>query len=156
MNGTCVDTEPMPFDLARGILADAGETLSAESTPLSDALGRVAAENIVAKEDLVPYARSAMDGYAVRAADTLAASSRSPLGIPVVGKVFTGEGRSTLTTNTAMGITTGAPIPINANAVIPYEQVTIRNGMIFIEEAVSVGDCIFPPAEDVCCGETLL
>ena len=60
MNTTCVDTELMPFDLARSILADAGETLNAESTPLSDALGRVAAENIVAKEDLVPYARSAM------------------------------------------------------------------------------------------------
>jgi molybdopterin molybdotransferase len=156
MNRTCVDTELMPFDLARSILADACETLSTESTPLSDALGRVAAENIVAKEDLVPYARSAMDGYALRAADTLAASSGSPVGIPVVGKVFTGEGRSTLTANAAMGITTGAPVPINADAVIPHEQVALRNGMIFIEEAVSVGDCIFPPAEDVRCGETLL
>jgi molybdopterin molybdotransferase len=156
MNRTCVDTELMPFDLARSILADAGETLSAEPTRLSDALGRVAAENIVAKEDLVPYARSAMDGYALRAADTLAASSGSPVGIPVVGKVFTGEGRSTLTANAAMGITTGAPVPINADAVIPHERVTVRNGMIFIEKAVSVGDCIFPPAEDVRCGETLL
>ena len=75
-----------------------------------------------------------MDGYALRAAQTLAASSGSPVGIPVVGKVFTGEGRSTLTANTAMGITTGAPVPINADAVIPHEQVTVRNGKIFIEK----------------------
>jgi molybdopterin molybdotransferase len=152
----CVDTELAPFDLARSVPVSAAHVLNSESIPLSDAVGRVAAENIVAKEDLVPYARSAMDGYALRAADTLAASSASPLGIPVVGKVFTGEGRSTLTSNTAMGITTGAPVPINADAVIPHEQVTIRNGMIFIEKAVPVGDCIFPSAEDVRCGETLL
>ena len=136
MNSTCVDTELMPFDLARSILANAVESLSTECARLSDALGRVAAENIVAKEDLIPYARSAMNGYALSAADTLAASSGSPLGIPVVGKAFTGEGRSMLTTNTAMGITIGSPVPINADAVIPHEQVTVRNGMIFIRHLV--------------------
>jgi len=69
MNSTCVDKELMPFDLARSILANAVESLSTECARLSDALGRVAAENIVAKEDLIPYARSAMNGYALSAAE---------------------------------------------------------------------------------------
>jgi molybdopterin molybdotransferase len=95
MNTTCVDTELMPFDLARSILADAVESLSTECIRLSDALGRVAAESIVAKEDLVPYSRSAMDGYALRSIDTQSASLATPVELPLAGKVFTGDRRPT-------------------------------------------------------------
>jgi len=156
MNSTCVDTELMAFDLARSILAAAVESLSTESIRLADALGRVAAENIVAKEDLVPYPRSAMDGYALSSIDTHSASLTSPVELPLAGKVFTGDGQSTLVTGTALGITTGAPVPIGADAVVPFEQVSVRAGKIFVDHPVCVGDCIFPPAEDVRCGETLL
>ena len=152
----CVDTDLALFDLAKSIVASAVVPLDSEPTPLSMALGRVAAEDIVAEEDLVPYARSAMDGYALRAADTLGASPGSPLGLPVAGRTFTGEGRSTLLDGTALGITTGAPVPADADAVIPHEKVTVRDGMIFIDHAVATGDCIFPPAEDVRRGEMLL
>jgi len=88
MNSTCVDTELMPFDLARSIVADAVESLSTESIRLSDALGRVAAETISAKEDLVPYPRSAMDGYALRSIDTQSASRATPVDLSLAGKVF--------------------------------------------------------------------
>lgn len=151
-----VDTEIVPFDSARSIVANAVGVLGCEWIPLSELLGRVAAEDVIAEEDLVPYARSAMDGYALQAADTACASLSSPIGIPVRGKVFTGEGRSILAPSTAMGITTGAPIPCNADAVVPYERVTPQSGMIFIEEPVPAGDCIFPAAEDVRMGERLL
>jgi molybdopterin molybdotransferase len=133
MNTTCVDTELMPFDLARSILADAVESLNTEGIRLSDALGRVAAESIVAKEDLVPYPRSAMDGYALRSIDTQPASPATPVELPLAGKVFTGDGRSTLVTGTALGITTGAPVPIGADAVSPLEQVSVRDGKIFVD-----------------------
>jgi molybdopterin molybdotransferase len=156
MNSTCVAMELMPFDLAKSILVDAAETLSTESVRLSDALGRVAAESIVAKEDLVPYPRSAMDGYALRSIDTQSASPATPVELPLTGKVFTGDGQSTLVTGTALGITTGAPIPFGADAVVPLEQVSALDGKIFVGQPVCVGDCIFPPAEDVHCGETLL
>ncbi len=156
MNSTCVDTELMPFDLARSILAAAVESLSTESIRLTDALGRIAAESIVAKEDLVPYPRSAMDGYALRSIDTQAASAATPVELLLDGKVFTGDGQSTLVTGTALGITTGAPVPIGADAVVPLEQVSVRDSKIFVDQPVCVGDCIFPPAEDVRCGESLL
>lgn len=155
MQTTCVDTEITPFDSARN-LTRAVAPLSSESIPLSMALGRIAAEDVVAEEDLVPYARSAMDGYALRAADTVGASPGSLLALPATRKVFTGEGRSTLAAGTAMSITTGAPVPVNADTVIPYEQVAARDGMIFLDHAVAIGECIFPPAEDLRCGEILL
>ncbi len=97
-----------------------------------------------------------MDGYALRASDTKSACPDSPVRLPVSGKVSTGEGRSTLIVSTAKGITTGAPIPRNADAVIPHERVKVRDGVVLIEEAVPAGDCVFPPAEDVRRGETLL
>jgi molybdopterin molybdotransferase len=156
MSMNCVDLEFAPFELATSVVANAVRRVNSELLSLSTAVGRVAAEDIVAEQDLVPYARSAMDGYALRAADTLSASPGSPLGLPVVGKTFTGEGRSTLVTGTALSITTGAPVPVNADAVIPHEQVAVRDRMIFLDHAVESGDCIFPPAEDVHRGEILL
>ena len=156
MTTACVDTELMPFELAKSAVAHAARCLSTESIQLFDALGRIAAEDIVAQEDLVPYARSAMDGYALRASDTLAASPDSPVALPITGKVFTGDGRSLLAAGTAMGITTGAPIPINADAVVPCEQVKVKDELIFLSRPWSSGECIFPPAEDVRSGECLL
>jgi molybdopterin molybdotransferase len=144
------------FDRAQAIMSSAVRVLGSEYVSLSNALRRVAAEDVVAEEDLVPYARSAMDGYALRASDTAPASPQFPVKIPITGEVFTGEGRLTLAAGTAMGITTGAPVPCNADAVVPYERVQVRDGMVFIEEVLTPGDCIFPPAEDVRRGETLL
>ncbi|MGA9978408.1 MAG: gephyrin-like molybdotransferase Glp [Candidatus Sulfotelmatobacter sp.] len=130
--------------------------LGSEYVSLSALLGRVAAENVIAEEDLVPYARSAMDGYALRASDTIAASTQSPVGLPVVGRVFAGEGKTVLAAGSVTGITTGAPVPCDADAVIPHEQAQVRDGTVFIEEPIKPGSCIFPPAEDVSRGETLL
>lgn len=156
MNATCVETERVSFDEASRILNKAIESLDTETVPLQEALGRVAAENIIAREDLVPYARSAMDGYAVRAEDTLHASTILPIALPIAERAFAGDAQASLTRATAIRITTGAPIPVNSDAVIPQERVAFRNGMIFVDHPVPTGDCIFPPAEDVRSGEVLL
>ncbi len=153
---TTLAAELVAFDTAQRIVTTAVKVLGSEYVSLSDVLGRVAAENVIAEEDLVPYARSAMDGYALRASDTAAASPQSPVEIPVAGKVFAGEGKTALAAGTAIGITTGAPVPSDADAVIPHEQVQVQDGVVFLEEPIKPGSCIFPPAEDVRCGETLL
>lgn len=155
-NSTLASVDIISFDAAQNIVKNAITALGSEWVPLSEALGRVSAEAVVAQEDLVPYARSAMDGYAVRARDTVSASPHSPVQITVVGKVFAGEGQTTLPAGTAMGITTGAPVPTNADAVVPHEQVELRDGLLVFREAIPSGDCIFPPAEDVRSGETLV
>jgi molybdopterin molybdotransferase len=61
-----------------------------------------------------------------------------------------------LTVGTAMAITTGAPLPVNADAVVPHEQVEFRDGMLVFRQAIRPEDCVIPPAEDVHRGETLL
>ena len=149
-----VDVES--FDESKEIVRQAIVAIGTEWIPLSDALGRVSASDIVAQEDLVPYARSAMDGYAVRSSDTISASPLSPIQIPVTGTAFAGDGQSVLTPGTAMGITTGAPIPSNADAVVPHEQVEFRNGTLILRQAIPSRDCIFPSGEDVRWGETLV
>jgi molybdopterin molybdotransferase len=155
-NTACVDTELVPFDEARSTLLRAVEPVNVETVSLGGAFGRVSAENVIAKEDLVPYARSAMDGYAMRASDTRSASPDSPLALPIAGKVFTGDGRVILASGTAMSITTGAPTPIHADAVVPLEKVNVKDGLIYLSQPASIGECIFPPAEDVRSGESAL
>ena len=85
-----------------------------DQIPFQSALGRILAENLVATSDVPPFHRSAMDGYAVMAADVqnapvdlaIAGESRAGAGMP--GKLKAGE---------AMSIMTGAPVPEGADAV---------------------------------------
>ncbi len=144
------------FDEAREAVLAAVAALPMESVRLSAALARVAAEDVVAEADLVPYARSSMDGYALRAADTAGATPARAVRLPVVGKALAEEGEAVLAPGTAMVITTGAPIPHGADAVIPFEQLQRSDAEIVLSAPVQTGDCIFPPAEDVTRGDVLV
>src|ERR1700686_4939167 len=99
------------FDKALGTMLFAVQPLPAENVALAHALGRVAAARIVADEDAVPFPRSAMDGYAVRASECALATQDHPIVLPVSGQVFAEKGESILTPRTTLTITTGAPIP---------------------------------------------
>jgi len=99
------------------------EVLEAEEKPLLDALGQVLAEDVFAPFNIPPLDNTAMDGYAVRAADTRGASARSPVELSVIGEVAAGylwEGE--VEPGTAVRIMTGAPIPKGADAVVPFEE----------------------------------
>jgi len=97
--------------------------LPPEAVPLSAALGRVLAEHARAPFDLPPFANSAMDGYAVLAADTANASHRDPRRLQVVGDIAAGaQALPELTRGQAARITTGAPLPPGADAVVPVED----------------------------------
>ena len=97
--------------------------LEPEERPLTDVLGQVLAEDVAAGFDIPPLDNTAMDGYAVRAADTAGAGESSPVRLRVTGElaagyVFEGE----VTSGTAVRIMTGAPIPRGADAVVPFEE----------------------------------
>ncbi len=143
------------FEEARETLLQACVPLGAETVGLRDALGRTLAEDIIAESDLVPYARAAMDGYAVRAGDTDAASTARPVRLPVTGKVLARKGEATLGPGAALAITTGAPLPHEADAVIPFELVERQGDGILVSAPVGEGSSVFPPAEDICAGEVL-
>ena len=90
---------------------------------LADALGRVLAERVVAGEDVPPFANTAMDGYAVRAADTAGA----PVQLDVVGTLAAGSAPDVeVGPGQAVRIMTGAPIPAGADAVVMVERTSVR------------------------------
>lgn len=96
--------------------------LDGEEVDTTTALGRVLAEDIVAPFDVPPFPNSAMDGYAVRAADTAGASPEHPVELRVIADVAAGATRAVIVEpGRASRIMTGAPLPPGADAVVPVE-----------------------------------
>jgi molybdopterin molybdotransferase len=94
-------------------------TLPAEEVLLTEALGRVIAEDVASDVDMPPFDRSAMDGYAVRAGDT----SGAPVVLEVIGQVRAGQVPDRpLEPGKAFQVMTGAPVPAGATAVQPVEK----------------------------------
>ena len=120
------DTVMLPVEAARDlVLAAIAGPLPAEEVSLAAALGRVAAAPVLAATDLPPWDNSAMDGYAVRAADVAAATDSQPVVLEVVGEAAAGGVSGALTEpGTAIRIATGAPLPAGADAVVQVELTT--------------------------------
>ncbi|MEM7342170.1 MAG: gephyrin-like molybdotransferase Glp [Actinomycetota bacterium] len=130
--------------------------LPAESTPLADARDLVLAETIVATEAIPPFANTAMDGFAVRAADTAGASAETPVVVPVVATVAAGAvAPRPLEAGEAMRIMTGAPMPDGADAVIMVELTEVRGGDVALNGEVPVGNHVRPAGDDLTPGATI-
>src|SRR5258708_27432810 len=90
-----------------------------ERVPLAAAGWRVAAEDIVSPIEVPPFARAAMDGYALVAADTAAATEHTPVTLRIVERLYTGSAPSqTIAPGTCAESATGAPLPAGAVAVV--------------------------------------
>jgi molybdopterin molybdotransferase len=123
--------------------------LPAESVPLALAAGRVLARDAVARVDLPPFPSSAMDGFAVRAADLpgrLRIGGESAAGRPFDGVLRAGE---------CVGISTGGVIPAGADAVVPVEYVVRDGNEIVVGEALEPGAHVRPRGGDVRTGEVV-
>ncbi len=123
--------------------------LEHEEVVLRDALGRFLAEPVRSAVDLPPFDSSAMDGYAVRAADTpgrLAVVGSSAAGVPAERELGAGE---------AIGISTGAVVPAGADAVVPVERAASGNGEVEAE-VVAPGDNVRPRGGDVRAGDVVV
>lgn len=113
----------VPVGEAQGRLLDCVEPLPAETVPLWQGGGRYLAEPAEATADWPPFPRAGMDGYAVRAADTRAASPGSPVRLRVIGSVAAGGlADAAIAPGTAVRIMTGAAVPEGADAVVMLEQ----------------------------------
>lgn len=107
------------------VFAAIGGPTPTEIAWLIEARGRVAAEAVSSPIDLPPWDNSAMDGYAIRAADVAAASEDPPVRLVVTGEVRAGQAPDvTVARGSAVRIATGAPVPPGADAVVPVEQTT--------------------------------
>ena len=145
--------------------------LETETVPLMDTLGRVLAEDVVSAEDVPAFDNSAMDGYAVRFADTQAASEGQPVPLRVVGDLAAGSVPSNpLGAGEAVRIMTGAPVPPGSDAVVPFEDTDRTDWAKFgtppgasgdpatvgILQAPEYQDNVRFRAEDIKAGETVL
>lgn len=144
---------------------DGFSVLEAESVPLTQLLGRILAEEVVAADDMPPFANSAMDGYAFRAEDVQSASKSHPVTLKVVGDVAAGAVLEVeAAAGTAVRIMTGAPVPDGYDAVIPVEDTNEAwrgeerplPQTIDIYRAVNPRDYIRFPGEDIKKGQLIL
>ena len=141
----------IPLDEAREIILAGCTRLPAVRVPIDEALGLTTSEPIVSAEAVPPFANTAMDGFAVRAADTAGA----PVTLTVVGTIAAGAPPDIpVGQGEAVRIMTGAPIPPGADAVVMVERTEAAedSGTVVILHAAEVGDHVRPPGEDVAAG----
>jgi molybdopterin molybdotransferase len=120
--------------------------LPATDTALDDALGCVLAETITSDQSVPPFANTAMDGYAVRAADT----ARAPATLQVIGTLAAGAAPTQeVGPGQAIRIMTGAPIPPGADAIVMVELTHTDGDSVVIEQAANPGDHFRPAGEDL-------
>src|SRR5215472_16651024 len=94
-----------------------------ESLALSEAAGRVLGERVYAFSDLPVFDNSAMDGFAVQAADLVSADENNPLSLRIIGKVAAGETfNGEIASGSCVRVFTGSPLPRGADAVVMQED----------------------------------
>jgi len=133
------------------------DSLDSETVALADAHGRVLASGIVSPINVPAFDRSAMDGFALKSAETVGAGDYNPLSFLVVGASMPGQPfDGTVGNREAARIMTGAPIPAGVDAVVPAEYATVREDSVEITTAVASLKHIGRTAEDVAAGSTVL
>ncbi|MEQ9501602.1 MAG: molybdopterin molybdotransferase MoeA [Deltaproteobacteria bacterium] len=134
------------------VMMPAFRTLGEERVTLHDLLGRVVARDVLARADLPPFDNSAMDGYAVRAADATAGASLTLAGESRAG----GPTPPALEAGTAMRIFTGAVVPPGADAVVMQENTTAGDGAVTIDQAPVARENIRHRGSDLESGAVML
>ena len=132
-------------------------SLRSESVPLEKAAGRVLAQSVVSEVNVPGFSRGMMDGFAVRAEDTLGATPYSQIALEVIGQSLPGaafEGQ--VLPGQAVRIMTGAPIPTGSDAVLQAEYVEIRSSQIVTQSAVAPHRHVGEVGEDISVGATVL
>ena len=117
--------------------------------PLHKALNRVLAEDIIAKEDLPRFDKSAVDGYALKSEDTTGASQFKPA-------FFQLTNSNTVNSKQAKQIWTGNPIPKGADAVVMLENTQMQNGKLEVWVQLALGGNVSKKGEDIKKGETAI
>jgi len=147
------------LDEARRRLAAAVRPIGrTEHVDLSAASGRIAAADVVSPLDVPPFARSAMDGYAIVAADAARATRSSPVRLRVVDRIYTGRPSAiAVTAGACAEIATGAPLPAGADAVVMVEDTARAGGdTVDVMTAAAPGQNVGARAGDIGRGDRVV
>lgn len=150
MTGVTDQRDMLSVDEARERLAGHALRLAPETVPVAGAAGRLLAEPARAITAVPPFTNSAMDGWAVRAADGPA--PRTPVGESRAGAPWSG----TVGEGEAVAISTGAVLPGGADAIVPVERTARSGDRVTIEGPVDAGDHVRPAGGDIGAGELLI
>ena len=139
-----------PVDVALDWVDSHSAPLSTEEVPLEQVWGRVLAGSVDAPLNVPAFDRSAMDGYALRADETIGASGYSPIPLQIVGEALPGVPWSgQVGPGQAVRIMTGAPLPAGADAVVPAEFARSENESVEIAAAVPPHKHVGRVGEDI-------
>jgi molybdopterin molybdotransferase len=120
---------------------------------LTDAAGRRLAREVLADRDFPPFAKSTMDGFAVRSADVV----RTPAELQVVGRIAAGRAlEAALEPGQAAAIMTGAPLPAGADGVVPVEETEERDGSVRVLKADGIARYVAQRGSDCAKGKLVL
>ncbi len=148
---------PIEIDEALRLVLERAEALGSEPVAVRAALGRVLAEDVTSADSVPGFDNSAMDGYAIRAADATGATDERPARLNVVGESRAGHPAArSLGEGEAIAISTGAMVPENADAVIRVEDTDAGAETVEVRVEVAPGNDIRRAGEDVRAGETVL
>jgi molybdopterin molybdotransferase len=159
--------ELLPVNEALRRLLDRFVPVSTEFLSISDALGRILAQDIVSEADLPYFTNSSMDGFAVKAVDVASASPATPVILKIIEDISAGSYPiHSLNSNEAARIMTGAPLPEGADAVVPVEYTNLkmeRTGLVsqkfmdlIVYKPVKEGDFIRQKGDDFRKGKIIL
>jgi molybdopterin molybdotransferase len=140
------------FEEARQIILSSVTPFGVERVYLLESLGRITTEDVLAPWNMPRYDNSAMDGYAVRTTDCQPANALQITDYIPAG----GAATKPVEPGCAIRIMTGAPIPANCDAVVPYEDSEETNGQVQVKRSVVPGQHLRLTGEDVRCGEIFL
>jgi molybdopterin molybdotransferase len=125
--------------------------------PLREAYGCVLADDVVASEDIPPFATSAMDGFAVRAIDIGAATPSRPTGLAIVGEVAMGRPPEvSVPAGGAARIPTGGVVPEGSDCIVPIEHCHIEEERVLVLRPSHPGRYLRPRGEDVEAGDVVV
>ena len=150
----------MPLDQARDLIISSlkGIQVNKETVPLIDALGRITTEDIIARENLPPFSRSTVDGYAVRSADTFGASETSPSLFSLAGEILMGQQTDiVLQSGQAAAIPTGGMLPAEADAVVMLEYTERPDDhTLLVLKTAAPGENVVVKGEDLQAGSVVV
>lgn len=147
----------VPLEEAQQLLLQHVKPLEPVELDLLQALGMVLAVDVPAPEPVPPFARSRLDGFALKSRDTDEASSAKPVNLHVTQSLKAGQFASAgVEPGTATAIVTGAPVPPGADCVVPFEDVRREGGYIVLTAPLKPGQGIAPAGGDVAAGDCVM
>jgi molybdopterin molybdotransferase len=144
-------------DALSRLLTQVSVAIESEMVPVTDAAGRVAAEDTYSLRDYPPVDRAALDGYAVKSLDVLSASPSNPVILRLVGSVEAGEiPKFTVNVGEAAIVFTGATMPEGSDAVIPFEEAVRKESYVYVLRPAQKYKNVSRAGEDIKKGDLII